>query len=452
MTNETRSLEPDENPNSRFVVDPPWPIRGLLSRFVGREADPQRRDKLRAAFEAKRKALGEPHRVEYFHQLDDPYSYLTAQVLSDFVARYDVEFIPHLVNAAAGKDQPEMDKLAAWARRDCAHIAHHYGLRFPSDAPVHPSSDQLCWAANVLAGLGAQAFIQRVESICGALWAGTGDTASQTDESAQAALAHGTERRAKLGHYSGAIFYYGGEFYWGVDRLLHLERRLQSLGLGSTDAALVPRPAIDVAGVDASALTLHFYPSLNSPYTAIIYDRTIDMARQCGIRLEHKPVLPMVMRGVPASTTKGKYIVFDTKREAELLGVGFGPLVFAMGTPTRNAYSLLAWAKSQDKDIAFMSAALRLAFAEGVSLAGTRGMRRAVTEAGLDWHEAKSILGNDDWKATTARHQQEMVNGMGLWGVPSYRLTGPDGEPDLAVWGQDRLWLIAAEIRRRAGR
>ena len=42
-----------------------------------------------------------------------------------------------------------------------------------------------------------------------------------------------------------------------------------------------------------------------------------------------------------------------------------------------------------------------------------------------------------------------MVEGMGLWGVPSYRLSGPEGEPDLEVWGQDRLWLVAAEIRRR---
>jgi 2-hydroxychromene-2-carboxylate isomerase len=48
------------------------------------------------------------------------------------------------------------------------------------------------------------------------------------------------------------------------------------------------------------------------------------------------------------------------------------------------------------------------------------------------------------------RNQDEMVDGLGLWGVPSFRLSGPDGQPDLAVWGQDRLWFIAAEIKRRA--
>ena len=77
-------------------------------------------------------------------------------------------------------------------------------------------------------------------------------------------------------------------------------------------------------------------------------------------------------------------------------------------------------------------------------------MKRAVQEAGLDWNEAQKRLGSDEWKEIVERIQDEMVEEMGLWGVPSYRLTGPDGEPDLEVWGQDRLWLVAAEIRRRA--
>ena len=59
-------------------------------------------------------------------------------------------------------------------------------------------------------------------------------------------------------------------------------------------------------------------------------------------------------------------------------------------------------------------------------------------------------IGSDDWKAMVERNQDEMVDGLGLWGVPSFRLSGPEGQPDLAVWGQDRLWLVAAEIRRRA--
>ena len=71
--------------------------------------------------------------------------------------------------------------------------------------------------------------------------------------------------------------------------------------------------------------------------------------------------------------------------------------------------------------------------------------------AGLGWGEAQKHLGSDDWKRTTAEYQREMTEELGLWGVPSFRLRGGNGEADFCVWGQDRLWLIAAEIRRRAG-
>ena len=37
---------------------------------------------------------------------------------------------------------------------------------------------------------------------------------------------------------------------------------------------------------------------------------------------------------------------------------------------------------------------------------------------------------------------------LGLWGVPSFRLLDARGEEQLALWGQDRLWLLGREIQR----
>ena len=59
-----------------------------------------------------------------------------AQVVAQFAERYDIEFVPHLIRATGGSSQPEEEKLAVWARRDCGLIAQHYGLSFPDDAGV----------------------------------------------------------------------------------------------------------------------------------------------------------------------------------------------------------------------------------------------------------------------------------------------------------------------------
>ncbi len=453
-------LEPDNNPNPSLIVDPPGWLRRIMSkRVLGPQADPTVLQARRRKAELRRRRRGAPHVVDYFHQLDDPYSHLAAQVLRTFAARYEIVPRLHLIRASGGASQPELEKLAVWARRDAELIAPHLGLSFPSQAGTVPEADHQELAGRALAKAGDDAGIESIADVSEALWSGKeAALAGRAEKGASiaelnAALDSGSARLAEKKHYSGAMFYYGGEWYWGVDRLYHLENRLRELGACKEPEApvIVPRPEIDVADVDASELRLDFYPSLNSPYTAIVYDRTIALKDACGIEFHHKPVLPMVMRGVPAPAPKARYIVFDTKREADAAGVPFGNLIMPIGTPTRRAYSLLPWAMARGKDEALMSSLLRHAFALGVGLHTNAGMRKAVEAAGLDWAEAQGVIGSEDWKTMVERNQDEMVDGLGLWGVPSFRLSGPDGQPDLAVWGQDRLWLVAADIKCRAG-
>jgi 2-hydroxychromene-2-carboxylate isomerase len=452
-------LEPKKNRNPKYMVDPPAWLRWLISRrILGPHMDGHAIRKRRQKAEARRLRRGEPHVVDYYHQLDDPYSHLTAQVLAIFAERYDVVLHVHLIRATGGASQPEFEKLAVWARRDAQLIAPYFGLTFPTEAGTVPDSGHQVLAGCALAGWKDDAIISNIQDISNALWAG--DEAFLSDQAQRgtsptelsAVLDRGSERLVRFKHYSGATFFYGGEWYWGVDRLYHLEQRLRELGACRAPQAplIAQRPEIDITGIDASRLRLDFYPSLNSPYTSIVFDRTIALKDACGIEFHHKPVLPMVMRGVPAPRPKAKYIMFDTKREADTLGIPFGNAIMPIGTPTRRAYSLLPWARAQGKDEALMSSLLRHAFALGVGLHTDAGMRRAVEAAGLDWAEALQVIGSDDWKPIVERNQEEMVNGLGLWGVPSFRLSGPEGEPELAVWGQDRLWLVAAEIKRRA--
>jgi 2-hydroxychromene-2-carboxylate isomerase len=409
----------------------------------------------RKAEQARVKA-GAAHRVEYFHQVDESYSFLAAQMLERLVARYDIELHCHLVRGQEGKNAPEPELLAQLARVDSHLIAPGYGLTF-SDHPEAPNPELVQTATEILAAQSNADFLRVAASVSEALWRDDADSLAQLAVefgvcSAGAAAAEvelGTAKRRELKHYSGAMFYYGGEWYWGVDRLYHLEQRLAALGADTQPGAalIAPRPDVDLAGHrDTGQYTLELYASLRSPYTAVIFDRAVAFSREAGVTLSLRPVLPMVMRGVPATREKGMYIFMDAAREAYAAGVAYGNFYDPIGDPARRCYALYPWAVSQGKGVELCSSFLRHAFQLAVNTNNDRGLRKVVEAAGLDWAAAQAHRSDESWQKILEDNRQTMY-ASGLWGVPSFRLLAPSGAPLLETWGQDRLWLVAHTLR-----
>jgi 2-hydroxychromene-2-carboxylate isomerase len=455
---------PDRPPGAASRTEMSPVARRLSSRFIRWVIDPRRQSLVRAAREGVRRVRGARHRIHYFHQPDDPYSHLAAQALPALIERYDVDWTVHVAGAEGFPNIPEPDLLARLARRDCAAVAPSYGLVFP-DATEAPSPGALHAVERALveaAQSDVAPFADRAVELGGALWgcdestiaSMTGPVQPQRDFETETTLTQAAALRAKWGHYSGAMFHCAGEWYWGVDRLHHLERRLIELGANRAgDEIRFQRRDIPMQPVArASELTLEVFPSLRSPYTAISFERTVELAERTGVRLEVRPVLPMVMRGVPATFTKGVYIMKDTLREAEGMGMPFGRMLDPIGEPVRRAYALWPWARDSGRGAAFLAAFLRAAFAEAVDTSGEAGLRLVVERAGLSWDEARSHLGDPAWEAELESNRLAMMNEMGQWGVPSFRLRGPGDTPDFCTWGQDRLWRVAEEIQTRGGR
>ena len=438
-------------------MDPSRPARWATSAIMRHLVKEERLTARRARVERTRRRRGAPHRVEYFHQVDDGYSHLAAQLLRRFENAYAVELVCHLVSGPSGRNAPEPGRLLELSRYDAAKMAPHRGLTFPPNA-AHPSAEAADLATRILAGAAQEDFPDLAPQVGQALWAGDGDALEAlakghppaSADATQAAVAAGTKRRGALGHYSGAMFHYGKEWYWGVDRFHHLEERL--IGLGARkggEGLLAPRPAIEAGPLtDDGSLTLEIYPSVRSPYTSIIFAAAVDFAAQAGVTMAMRPVLPMVMRGVPATRAKGLYIFQGAAREARAMGLkGWGNFRDPIGEPTRRCYALYPWAHGQGRGVALLDAFMRAAFWEGVNTNTERGMRQVVEAAGLAWDAARSRIGNSDWEEEVEANRVAMY-GFGLWGVPSFRLIDPQGETLLAVWGQDRLWLVAREVQR----
>jgi len=440
------------------TMDPNPVLRWVTSRVMTRISSAERLAKKRARCEKHRVKAGQPHVVEYFHEVDDGYSHLAAQMLKPLLERYRIELVCHLVGGPVGKNAPEPELLLKLSRYDAFKVAPHYGLEFPQHDAA-PSERLLGLAAAILAKQDVGGFVEHAAAVGRAFW--TDDEASlremaerlgrASETEVAARIDAGNKRREELRHYSGAMFYYGEEWYWGVDRLYHLEKRLAELGADRRPGSplLAPRPAIEAGEVkDDGSLTLEVFPSLRSPYTAVGFDRAVRLARDTGVRLVVRPVLPMVMRGVPATRQKGMYIFSDAAREAREAGVPYGEFFDPIGDPVRRCYSLYPWACEQGRGIELLSSFLRAAFVQGINTNNDRGLRAVVEQAGLDWEQARRIVGSPGWEEQLERNRRAMY-AAGLWGVPSFRLLDEAGEPLLALWGQDRLWLFAREIRSR---
>ena len=440
------------------TMDPNPLARWIASKVVKRVCGTANVSKRRRKFESERLKSGQAHVVEYFHYVEDGYSHLATQVLQAFSERYDIELVCHLVQGPQGKNSAEPELLLRLSRYDSFHVAPDYGLSFPQHEHA-PDPSLVKLASSILAAQGSAEFIECAAHVGDALWSGdearlqalADSLGCVSDAELEQKLKAGTARRAELKHYSGAMFYYGQEWYWGVDRLYHLEKRLAELGIDREQGQpmVLPRPALAACEFkDNGSLTLEVYPSLRSPYTAMSFDRAVKLAEDTGVKLVVRPVLPMVMRGVPATREKGLYIFADAVREAREAGVPYGNFYDPIGEPVRRCYSLYPWACEQGKGTELLSAFLQAAFAEGINTNNNRGLKKVVEKAGLDWAEAKQRVGTLGWEEQLENNRLAMYDA-GLWGVPSFRLLDEQGKSILSLWGQDRLWLFSREIQRQ---
>ena len=177
--------------------------------------------------------------------------------------------------------------------------------------------------------------------------------------------------------------------------------------------------------------------------------RVLELPKRLPVDIVLRPVLPMVMRGLPVPRAKRLYIALDTKREAELAGEPFGRICDPVGRPVERAFSLYPWAREQGRAAELLHAFTHAAFAEGIDTGTDAGLRRVVECAGLSWAEARPHLdAGEKWREELEENRRALLDS-GLWGVPSFRILGENGDPVFCTWGQDRIWLVEQELRRR---
>ncbi|MEI8325292.1 MAG: DsbA family protein [Betaproteobacteria bacterium] len=417
-----------------------WLMPAISERILSRDRLLKRRERT----ERERRAHGLAHELHYFHQVDDPYSALLAAQLPGLLGRYEVALLPHVVGPPSDAAAPERDRLSNYSRKDAQRLARRFSLDY-TDPCAAPSAQAVQRATRLLVGaITAGNFVETAGTVCACLWQNEERLAGREADPDEVAthLMAANSLRQRWGHYLGATLYYGGEWYWGIDRLHHLERRLQDLGAarpGVADLMFPPDVELQQAAAVAQAPGIDFFLSLRSPYTAIVAARVFQLGRLSGAPVRLRYLLPMVMRGLPVPAAKRAYISHDAAREAFARAIPFGRINDPVGRPTERGLALLALAEREGLGEAFLLSFLRGVWAEGIDAGSERGLRKIAERAGLHWEQAQAALKDESWRSSAEENRVAMFD-LGLWGVPSFRVR------DTVVWGQDRLWAVQNEL------
>ncbi len=414
----------------------------IKSRIVAHIAGEPRLLRRRRAFEARRSRRGAPRVVDYFHDVADPYAHLTAQILRELQNRYEIELRPHLISGPPDLAVPAPASLASHALLDARLLARKAGLSFPQTTE-RPTPDRIDAArALITASLLQPDFAETATAVGAAFWQGEGLPAFAKADPA-GAMAQGDAQLARGGHYLGASFHYGDEWYWGIDRLHYLESRLRGLGVtrpGSANAPIFAPPVVGTATGRQQAVVVEAFVSFRSPYSYVAFDRARALARVHGATFQPRLVLPMVMRGLAVPRAKKMYILHDAAREARRHNIPFGRVCDPLGKAVERGYALIGFARDAGQLDGYCSSFMRGVWSDGIDARTDAGLARIVERAGLDWQDAKPFLTDESWRSEVEENRKDLT-ALNLWGVPSFRCG------DVAIWGQDRLWILDDHLK-----
>lgn len=396
----------------------------------------------------KQHLLRQPATVEVYLAIDDPYSYLLAQVLPRLQARFAVKWRIYTVLNREAEHYPAPAQWYPNACHDAEHLARLYQLSWPQDLPSWSTARRAGYTRDLLLAEQQADSVAHVAELFRRAWQGAAATRVWQLADWQASLAANEARRKRHKHYASAMLYYAGQWYWGLDRLDHLEHRLLREGRALCQTApqfertwrdFCTLPAPEQAPEDTE---LEVFFSIRSPYSHLGLLRAVQLAEHYHLPLKVRPVLPMLMRGLPVPPSKKWYIFHDTKREARKLGIAYGKVADPLGAGVEACYQLYAWAEAQGKGLAYLLSVSHGVNSQGLHADQPRDLKKMVERAGLNWAEALPLLGNNDWRSW-AQDNLNALNDAGLWGVPSFRYG------DLRFWGQDRLGILEQALRKR---
>jgi len=399
--------------------------------------------------------------LRFHHRPDDPWSHLLLQVLPRLVAVYDVTLRCITVPLPPREYFPRPDLVARHALRDAHDLARHHVLDFEGHGQ-QPRDELTALASRRLLGVEHDAleYLALARRLGDALFSGD-DALVKTlcegalpESEASAMLTAHQHQQLESGHYNSAMIAFGENWYWGLDRIIHLEHDLLAAGRRRPNACVgvlhrrTPDEVVygkfgpDTTSPVSLPIEIDFFCSFRSPYAYLAARRCFDLQLRYPVQIRPRLILPMKMAGFTIPDIKAAYFRVDPAREALRHGLRFGNFCDPFGIGLERAMSLVEPARQAGRLEPYLLSVMQGVWADGIDTATETGLRNLVERAGLDWAAMRPHLANECWRVWAADNRVELEQ-LGQYAAPTWRMG------NWVTWGQDRLWMIEREIAAR---
>lgn len=374
--------------------------------------------------------------AEVYLSLSDPYSFMLVQVLPQLAQRFNVEFRLYMVFGFNTEVSANSRLYARWALKDANAIAKQYQLITANKIPdeQYLSTAQQEWQLS-------NKSIDDAVDIFKKAWLRLYEEFYQLSTPVISAQMTSQQRQRIKGHFMPATILFAEQWFWGLDRLKHLEQLFNQLSLSKAEEEVIFEanklkflPATAASKVTTKP-SIKAYLSLRSPYSYLGFKQLMALAEhyQCDVDIEI--VMPMIMRGLPVSRQKQKLIFLDAVREAKTKQIPLTQFFDPAGDGVLQAYQLFAYAKFCDKAAQYLGELYKAVYVEGTSLTNQANLKAICATVGIDYQTAVTYGRHNDWQKRIEHNALELESA-GFWGVPVFQYR------DTMCWGQDRLWQI----------
>lgn len=380
--------------------------------------------------------------VEVYLALNDPHSFMLVQVLGGLERRFNIKFKLLLIYETVPGVTIDPKLMRNWALKDANYIAQQYGLKFIDQYPSTKAlvTGQQIWQLSPKT-------VEHAVMIFNQTWFDEFDFYYNTSTPLINFQIKNQQRLMNKGHYLPATLFFAGDWFVGIDRLIHLEERLTKLGLNANEephkytanllvyANFTANVKDQQTKVNVSNAPCEVFVSLRSPYSYLGFEKAKSLSLKYDVPLVIKPILPMVMRGLNMPINKARYIYTDAHREAKLAKIPFHTFNDPIGKGIVNCYEIFSYAEYKGKAVEFMSAAFEAIYVKNIDVTQHHVIKLICQSIDLDYTAALEYAKEHDWQQWSDVNQADLEQ-LGFWGVPCFKFQ------ETYCWGQDRLVQI----------